>query len=134
MPQSQIEQYVEENQRLTLGLEQAMRTIHDLNRKLTNANAQNQPSKDASNLCLKASELLAERGKQYDGSGKERSMASTVAAFNAVYGTNLTEQQGWHFMVILKMVRQRAGGHIDSAEDLIAYAALAAETVHNSLA
>lgn len=88
-------------------------------------------AKDASTLCLRASELLTERGKQYDGSSKERSMASTVAAFNAVYGTNLTEQQGWHFMVILKMVRQRAGGHIDSAEDLIAYASLAAECVHN---
>jgi len=90
-------------------------------------------SKDASELCLKASELLAERGKQYDGSGKERSMASTVAAFNAVYGTNLTEQQGWHFMILLKMARQRAGGHIDSAEDLIAYAALAAENTHATL-
>ena len=90
--------------------------------------------KDASDLCLRASELLAERGKQYDGSGKERSMASTVAAFNAVYGTNLTEQQGWHFMMLLKMVRQRAGGHIDSAEDLIAYAALAAEFTYTSLA
>lgn len=40
MPQSHLEQYVEENQRLTLDLEQAMRTIHDLNRKLTNANAE----------------------------------------------------------------------------------------------
>lgn len=40
MPQSHIEQYVEENQRLTNDLEQAMRTIHDLNRKLTNANAE----------------------------------------------------------------------------------------------
>ena len=92
-----------------------------------------QVTKDASELCLKASELLAERGKQYDGSGKERSMASTVAAFNAVYGTNLTEQQGWHFMILLKMARQRAGGHIDSAEDLIAYAALAAENTHATL-
>ena len=97
--------------------------------------SETQPSKakDASSLCVRASELLAERGKQYDGGNAERSMASTVAAFNAVYGTNLTEQQGWHFMVILKMVRQRQGGHIDSAEDLIAYAALAAETVHTSL-
>ena len=31
----------------------------------------NQLAKDASELCLKASELLAERGNQYDGSGKE---------------------------------------------------------------
>ncbi len=100
----------------------------------TNTKPKEIGTKDASTLCLRASELLAERGKQYDGSGKERSMASTVAAFNAVYGTNLTEQQGWHFMVILKMVRQRQGGHIDSAEDMIAYAALAAENTHLSLA
>lgn len=45
MPQSHLEQYVEENQRLTLDLEQAMRTIHDLNRKLTNANAENEKLK-----------------------------------------------------------------------------------------
>jgi hypothetical protein len=37
-------------------------------------------------------------------------------------------------MILLKMVRQRTGGHIDSAEDLIAYAALAAENTHLSLA
>lgn len=104
-----------------------------LRRVLTSTKPKEVTAKDATTLCLRASELLAERGKQYDGSNKDRSMASTVAAFNAVYGTNLTEQQGWHFMVILKMVRQRQGGHIDSAEDLIAYAALAAETVHTSL-
>lgn len=40
MSQSKADYYVEENQRLTLGLEQAMRTIHDLNRKLTNANTE----------------------------------------------------------------------------------------------
>jgi len=86
---------------------------------------------NAPELCNRAANLLSERGKQYDGSNQERSMASTVAAFNAVYGTTMTELQGWHFMCLLKMVRQRAGGHVDSAEDLIAYAALAAETVHN---
>ncbi len=86
---------------------------------------------DAPMLCKRAYDLLSERGKQYDGLNQERSMASTVAAFNAIYGTTMTELQGWHFMCLLKMVRQRAGGHVDSAEDLIAYAALAAETVHN---
>ena len=91
-----------------------------------------EPTKlDAPMLCKRAYDLLSERGKQYDGSNQERSMASTIAAFNAIYGTTMTELQGWHFMCLLKMVRQRAGGHVDSAEDLIAYAALAAETVHN---
>ncbi len=40
MSQSKADYYVEENQRLTIEVEQAMRTIHDLNRKLTNANAE----------------------------------------------------------------------------------------------
>lgn len=40
MSQTKAEYYVQENQRLVLGLEQAMRTIHDLGRKLTNANAE----------------------------------------------------------------------------------------------
>ena len=94
--------------------------------------SQPEPTKlDAPMLCKRAYDLLSERGKQYDGLNQERSMASTIAAFNAIYGTTMTELQGWHFMCLLKMVRQRAGGHVDSAEDLIAYAALAAETVHN---
>lgn len=40
MSQSKADYYVEENQRLTIEVEQAMITIHDLNRKLTNANAE----------------------------------------------------------------------------------------------
>lgn len=38
MNQTKAEYYVEENQRLTLALEQAMRTIHALNHKLILAN------------------------------------------------------------------------------------------------
>lgn len=40
MSQSKADYYVAENQRLPIEVEQAMRTIHDLNRKLTNANAE----------------------------------------------------------------------------------------------
>lgn len=36
MNQTKAEQYVEENQRLSLELEQAQRTIHSLNTQLTN--------------------------------------------------------------------------------------------------
>lgn len=46
MPQSHLEQYVEENQRLTLDLEQAMRTIHDLQRQLINARYEVKSLKD----------------------------------------------------------------------------------------
>lgn len=36
MNQTKVEQYVEENQRLSLELEQAQRTIHSLNTQITN--------------------------------------------------------------------------------------------------
>ena len=41
------------------------------------------------------------------GQPGERSMASTVKAFNALTGHNLTESEGWEFMVLLKLVRGR---------------------------
>lgn len=77
----------------------------------------------------KAKALLAQRGKDYDSPEGERSMGKTIAAFNAITGRGLEETDGWLLMALLKMVRQEtsAGFHADSAKDLIAYAALAAE-------
>jgi Domain of unknown function (DUF6378) len=88
---------------------------------------------DAAQLLQLSADTLTERGKQYDSSGatKERSMAAVVKSFNTIYGTNLTEQQGWNFMVLLKMKRGADKAHQDSALDMIAYAALAGETVFN---
>ncbi|MEY4402174.1 MAG: Edwardsiella phage eiAU83 [Verrucomicrobiota bacterium] len=75
-----------------------------------------------------AARLIEERAQQRDRAGGERSMAATVAAFNAIYGTGLTEVQGWHFMELLKMSRAAGGRYIaDDYDDKIAYAALAAE-------
>lgn len=89
---------------------------------------------DAAQLLQLSADTLTERGKQYDSSGanKEHSMAAVVKSFNTIYGTNLTEQQGWNFMVLLKMKRGAEKPHKDSALDMIAYAALAGETVFNS--
>lgn len=69
------------------------------------------------------------RATAYDQPQGERSMARTVAAFNAVTGQHVTESQGWLFMELLKAVRDftAPGGHEDSQEDRIAYAALGAE-------
>lgn len=59
----------------------------------------------------------------------ERSMARTVAAFNGLTGRDLTEEEGWLFMVALKLARATAGrayqrdDHVDAA----AYVALLAE-------
>jgi hypothetical protein len=75
----------------------------------------------------KAAQLMAERGKDRDNVG-ERSMARCVAAFNAMTGHELTEEDGWQFMVYLKHSRARGGNYRrDDYEDAVAYAALSAE-------
>ena len=79
----------------------------------------------------RAADLMRERGKEYDSESGERSMASTVKAFNAITGRDMTESEGWAFMLVLKLVRQsqKKGFHRDSAEDAIAYAGLMAESL-----
>lgn len=61
--------------------------------------------------------------------GAERSMARTVAAFNALTGHELTERDGWMFMVALKAARActTPAGLRDDYEDGAAYFALAGE-------
>lgn len=92
-----------------------------------------QPS-TAPELLNHAAQLLAERGKQYDKSGEERSAAAIVNAFNAITKRDLTPGEGWLFMVLLKAVRFYSNTetpHRDSLEDMIAYAALHAEEYLN---
>jgi hypothetical protein len=83
----------------------------------------------APELLERAAQLMQERGRQYDKPEGERSMATTITAFNAITGQDLTEAQGWLMMTILKLVRdnQRENAHQDSCEDLIAYSSLYAE-------
>jgi len=87
--------------------------------------------KDAPQYLEEAKNLMIERGKIYDNSDKERSMEATVNAFNAITGKNLSESEGWEFMLILKQVRQfkNLKFHQDSAEDSVAYSALLAESL-----
>jgi hypothetical protein len=79
----------------------------------------------------KAQALMLERGKQYDKPEGERSMVTTVSAFNTITGQSLTEAEGWLLLQILKDVRQwqNPAYHADSAEDCVAYAALKAEAL-----
>lgn len=59
----------------------------------------------------------------------ERSMARAVAAFNAITGQQLTETQGWLFMVQLKAARATAGAHnLDDYVDGAGYFGLAGES------
>lgn len=71
---------------------------------------------------------MQDRAATYDRPAGERSMAATVAAFNAITGKDLSEEQGWLLMVLLKAVRSQAGQFkLDNYEDGAAYFALMAE-------
>ena len=94
----------------------------------------------AHDLLAMASSTITTRGQQRDsGQGQERSMAATVAAFNAIEGTQLTERQGWAFMKTLKMVRAATTArnglfNPDDALDGAAYAALEGEAAAKAYA
>lgn len=64
----------------------------------------------------------------------ERSMAKTVAMFNAYKGANImSEEDGWVFMVLLKLVRGSQGNfHADDYIDGAAYTALLGECSKNA--
>lgn len=76
-----------------------------------------------------AARHIRDRAATYDKPEGERSMGQTVAAFNAITGRDLRESEGWLLMELLKAVRDftTPGGHADSQEDRVAYAALGAE-------
>lgn len=75
-----------------------------------------------------AAQIARERGATRD-QGDTRSMARTVAAFNAVTGHEFTETDGWVFLLILKLGRAHGGNfHADDWLDQPGYAALAAES------
>lgn len=81
----------------------------------------------APSILLKAREHLQDRAASRDSDG-ERSMARTVAIFNAATGLTMSEAEGWLFMLALKIARSQAGGYnADDFEDLTAYGALLGE-------
>ena len=82
----------------------------------------------AHEVLAKAAEEMQNRAKTYDKPEGERSMGATVKAFEAITGVSMTEQQGWQFMEVLKLVRSNQGDYrADSFIDGAAYAALAGE-------
>lgn len=82
-------------------------------------------SPDILKACL---EVQEQRGASRDAPNGERSMKRTVDMFNACFGTNLTETQGWQFMVCLKMARSVHGDfNMDDYIDGTSYFALAGE-------
>lgn len=83
----------------------------------------------ADEILDRAAETIIQRGTERDQAGGERSMARIVAAFNAITGHQLTEREGWLFMIQLKAVRACTGSAIrdDDHIDGAAYFALMGE-------
>lgn len=71
---------------------------------------------------------MEDRAATYDAEQGERSMGKTVTMFNTLYGFELTEEQGWAFMELLKLVRSSQGAYRqDNYEDGAAYMGLMGE-------
>ncbi len=86
---------------------------------------------NASDILRKSAQHIEDRAAARDQAQGERSMARTVAAFNALTGHQLSERDGWLFMVQLKMARActTPTGIPDDYEDGASYVALAGESV-----
>jgi hypothetical protein len=82
----------------------------------------------APDILTEAAKIIGTRGVERDKGDSERSMQSCVNAFNALTKHTLTEEQGWLFMVVLKMARSQGGCFkLDDYLDGAAYFALAGE-------
>lgn len=100
--------------------------------KLSSSAKFTNPCQSATDLLQVAYDQIGDRASERDTEA-ERSMCSTVNAFNALYGTNLTEEQGWMFMVFLKAARAKGGRvRVDDYVDGSAYFALAGEAAIKS--
>jgi hypothetical protein len=84
--------------------------------------------KQAPDYLKEALAVLEQRGHERDKPSGERSMEQCVDIFNAMAGTDLSETEGWLFMLALKISRSQGGGFkLDDYIDLIGYASLLTE-------
>lgn len=75
-----------------------------------------------------AKKHMEDRATIYDNKEGERSMLATVKAFGEITDIDMTEEEGWLFMGVLKMVRSQQGTFkSDNYEDGCAYFGLAGE-------
>lgn len=91
------------------------------------------PAVSAYSILDKAQSHMRDRAATYDPDAEqgERSITRAREAFNIITGDGLmnTDERGWLFMAILKMVRAQSGDlRMDSYEDGAAYFALAGES------
>ena len=81
----------------------------------------------APQLLKRSAELIEERGKRRDQPNGERTMQRCVSAFNHLFQHQLTVEDGWKFMAVLKLARSHYAFDIDDLLDGAAYMALANE-------
>lgn len=87
---------------------------------------------NAAEILMQGIEEMGDRAKTYDAPQGERSMGKTVEMFKALTGVEMSEEQGWKFMVCLKLVRSEQGAHrADNFVDGAAYFGLAGEAAQN---
>jgi hypothetical protein len=94
-------------------------------------------SNDAASILQQAKDCLVNRGVERDKPNGERSMKSTVEAFNALTGYSLSESAGWLFMLCLKAARAEGGcfkadDYIDGAAYFALYGEAAAKEAESS--
>lgn len=83
--------------------------------------------RNAPEFLQKALDTIQNRASERDQE-QERSMARTVAVFNALTDHKLSEREGWMFMVCLKASRAQVGAlQLDDYTDGGAYFGLAGE-------
>lgn len=81
----------------------------------------------AADFLEEAVTTMKKRAMQRDAE-QERSMARTVAIFNAWTGGSMSEADGWRFMICLKQAREIQGAYLrDDYVDLAAYTGLLGE-------
>lgn len=91
---------------------------------------QSKQDNSAVGLLTEAAETIGARAAERDVES-ERSMVRCVAAFNVMFGKDITEEQGWLFMVLLKMSRSTVGHRRDDFSDGASYFGLAGECALN---
>jgi len=82
----------------------------------------------ADEILSAARDLLLERGQDYDTPEGERSVADVVRCFNVLTRGSMSVEEGWLFMVLLKLVRSQYGYKADNYQDAAAYVALMGES------
>jgi hypothetical protein len=91
----------------------------------------------AADMLQEAKDCLVARGVERDKPNGERSMKSTVEAFNALTGHALSESAGWLFMLCLKAARAEGGcfkadDYVDGAAYFALYGEAAAKEAESS--